>query len=73
MRVIFLPPYSPDFNPIELAFSTIKAHIHRNGQFIQEVLHSAASNQDAVNCLYDVVMNVTLEDAYGWYKHCGYI
>jgi len=24
-RVLFLPPYSPDFNPIESAFSTIKA------------------------------------------------
>jgi transposase len=24
-RVVFLPPYSPDYNPIEMAFSTIKS------------------------------------------------
>ena|SRR5438128_9281928 len=32
-RVLFLPPYSPDFNPIELAFSTIKAWLQRNNEF----------------------------------------
>ena len=30
-RVLFLPPYSPDFNPIKLAFSTIKAWLQRRG------------------------------------------
>jgi transposase len=33
-RVLFLPPYSPDFNPIELAFSTIKAWLRRNSDFV---------------------------------------
>ena len=27
--LLFLPPYSPDFNPIELAFSKFKAHMKR--------------------------------------------
>jgi transposase len=27
--LLFLPPYSPDFNPIEQAFSKIKAHLRR--------------------------------------------
>lgn len=31
MRYIFLPLYSPDYNPIELAFSAIKAYIRRHG------------------------------------------
>lgn len=26
-RLLFLPPYSPDFNPIEMAFSKLKAHL----------------------------------------------
>src|SRR2546423_15247271 len=33
-RVVFLPPYSPDFNPIETAFSTITSLIRRNHVFI---------------------------------------
>lgn len=33
-RVVFLPPYSPDFNPIETAFSTIKSWIKRNRDFM---------------------------------------
>ena len=32
MRYEFLPPYSPDLNPIEEAFSAIKAHIRREGE-----------------------------------------
>jgi hypothetical protein len=30
-RVEYLPPYSPDYNPIEQAFSVIKAHLCRSG------------------------------------------
>jgi transposase len=31
MLVLFLPPYSPDLNPIEMAFSKLKAHLRRIG------------------------------------------
>jgi len=34
-RVVFLPPYSPDYNPIETAFSTIKSWIKRNNDFME--------------------------------------
>jgi transposase len=30
-QVLFLPPYSPDLNPIEMAFSKLKAHLTRQG------------------------------------------
>ena len=33
-RVLFLPPYSPDLNPIELAFSTIKSWLRKYNEFI---------------------------------------
>ena len=35
-RVVFLPPYSPDFNPIETAFSTIKSWIRHNRDFMED-------------------------------------
>ena len=34
-HVVFLPPYSPDYNPIETAFSTVKAWIKRNSNFME--------------------------------------
>jgi transposase len=35
VKVEFLPPYSPDFNPIETAFSTIKQFLQRNRYFVE--------------------------------------
>jgi transposase len=34
-RVVFLPPYSSDYNPIEIAFSTIKSWIKLNRDFME--------------------------------------
>src|SRR3954464_4907009 len=34
-RIVFFPPYSPDFNPIETAFSTIKSWIRHNCDFMK--------------------------------------
>ena len=34
-KVLFLPPYSPDYNPIELAFSTLKAWFKGNKDFME--------------------------------------
>ncbi|CAG8652773.1 13392_t:CDS:1, partial [Racocetra fulgida] len=36
-HVIFLPPYSPDYNPIKTAFSIIKSWIKRNRDFMNAV------------------------------------
>jgi len=35
VKVVFLPPYSPDLNPIETAFSTIKQFLQRNRYFVE--------------------------------------
>src|SRR6266498_3126518 len=37
-KVVFLPPYSPDYNPIELAFSVIKSWLKKNKNFIEYCL-----------------------------------
>src|ERR1700722_813684 len=34
-KILFLPPYSPDYNPIKLAFSTIKTWIKGNRDFME--------------------------------------
>ena len=69
-RLLFLPSYSPDFNPIELAFSTIKAWLRRNQDRMSEEMEAEGS------IIYDVfweaVQSITAEQAKGWYSHCGY-
>jgi len=62
-RLLFLPPYSPDFAPIELAFSKIKEFLRKVGARTQEALDKAISQA------VDIITN---SDARGYFKHCGY-
>jgi hypothetical protein len=65
VRIIFLPPYSPDFNPIEEAISKIKAWIRRNYELF--------SPGDGILFDVQVAMDViTPEDAEGYFFHAGY-
>lgn len=71
MRCEFLPPYSPDYNPIELAFSKFKAHIKR-----KEAEFRALDQDDELEThlfLVKAIYSVTPEDARGYFRHCGYI
>ena len=70
MRLVFLPSYSPDLNPIELAFSSIKAWLRANRDRINQEM--AAEEGSVYNALWQAVHSVTPEKARGWYKHCGY-
>jgi transposase len=40
-RLLYLPPYSPDFNPIEKAFSKLKAHLRKAAERTVEGLWAA--------------------------------
>jgi transposase len=62
-RLLFLPAYSPDFSPIEEAFSKIKAALRRAGARTQEALQEAIGQ---------ALLTVTAADASGWFRHCGY-
>jgi hypothetical protein len=72
MRYEFLPPYSPDYNPIELAFSAIKAHICHHGGLMHLAMQDTDDTDKYVK-LNEAVWSVTPEDAYGWFHHCEYV
>jgi transposase len=61
--VIYLPPYSPDLNPIEHAFSKIKQALRSLGLRIMTELWGA---------IQPVLDRVTPSDAAGYFRHCGY-
>ena len=62
-ELLFLPPYSPDFNPIEEAFSKVKGILRRAGARTREALVEATGRAlDAI----------TPEDIRGFYTECGY-
>ena len=69
-RLLYLPSYSPDLNPIELAFSSIKAWLHAHRDRINIELDSEDGN--IYDAFWEAVFSVTAESAKGWYKHCGY-
>ena len=62
-QLLFLPPYSPDFTPIEQAFSKIKAILRGLGARSKEAL------QEAVRLAIEAI---TPHDAAAWFSHAGY-
>jgi transposase len=63
-ELLFLPPYSPDFTPIEQAFSKLKAIARGIGARTQEALHEAVRL---------AVEAITRDDAAAWFAHAGYL
>jgi transposase len=62
-QLLYLPAHSPDFNPIEQAFSKIKDLLRK----------AEARNQQAlVDAIGQVISAVSAEDARGFFEHCGY-
>jgi transposase len=62
-EVWFLPAYSPDLNPIEEAFSKIKALLKKAAARTKEAL---------IGAMAQALAAVTPEDAQGWFAHSGY-
>ncbi len=62
-RLLFLPAYSPDFSPIEEAFSKLKTMLRREGARTREALQEAIAQ---------ALPLITATDALGWFLHCGY-
>ena len=62
-EVVLYPCYSPDFSPIEEAFSKIKTILRSIG---------AKTREDLQKALEYAITTVTASDALGWFWHCGY-
>ena len=62
-KLVFQPPYSPDLNPIELAWAKLKELLRTAKARTREALDVAVAH---------ALTMVTPDDAYGWFTHCGY-
>jgi transposase len=62
-QLLFLPPYSPDLNPIEEAFSKIKGALRKA---------QARTRQALIETLGVAISAVTARDARGFFEHGGY-
>jgi transposase len=62
-KLVFLPSYSPDFNPIENAWSKLKALLRKAG---------ARTLRKLARALRQALLAITPSDAHGWFSHCGF-
>jgi len=62
-HLIYLPPYSSDFNPIELAWSKVKTILRRL---------KARTFPDLIEALKQALLAITPHDIQDWFAHCGY-
>ena len=62
-QLVFLPPYSPDFNPIEQAFSKLKGLLRRAEARTREAL---------IEAMAAALPAVSAQDSSGFFEHCGY-
>lgn len=62
-QLLFLPPYSPDFSPIEGLFSKLKTHLRRL---------KADSYDTLIEAIASALETISPSDILGWFSHCGY-
>jgi hypothetical protein len=58
-----VPPYSPDLNPIELAWSKFKQYLRTAKSRTAEALDRAVT---------EALQTITADNAAAWFRHCGY-
>jgi len=60
----YLPPYSPDFNPIENMWSKVKSVLRRL---------AARTFDELADAMKTAILSVTKNDCEGFFKNCGYV
>ena len=62
-KLLYLPAYSPDLSPIELAFAKVKEYLRSVGARTSEALAQG---------LEQALSSITPAEALAFFKHCGY-
>jgi transposase len=62
-ELVYLPPYSPDFNPIEQAFSKLKSYLRAA---------CARSQERLMEVIGEALRTISASDAEGFFEHCSY-
>jgi transposase len=63
VRLLYLPPYSPDLSPIEECWSKVKTLLRAKAARTREALEQAIT---------EALAAITSQDARGWFAHAGY-
>ena len=63
--LFFLPPYSPDLNPIEEAFSYVKTYLREHDELLQSITNPMHVIQSAFH-------SITKNHCKSWINHSGY-
>ena len=64
VKLLFLPPYSPDLNPIEMCWSKLKNFLRARAARTYELLLEAIGV---------AIEQITATDTRNWIRHCGYV
>ena len=67
IRVEYLPPYSPDLNPIEEAFSKVKHWLRRHNKYYQ-----TTEGDGVLYDMWEVLDIITPDNVEGYFFHAGY-
>lgn len=62
-ELLYLPCYSPEYNPVEALWSKLKTLLRKAAARTEEALDAAITAAFA---------SITVEDIQGWFQHCGY-
>jgi transposase len=63
VTVLFSPPYSSDFNPIELLWSKMKSFLRKK---------KARTYDTLIKAIRSAMQDISTEDISAWFEHCGY-
>jgi transposase len=72
IKLVYLPPYSPDLNPIEECFAFIKSYIRCRGQEFRDSVESG-NKAGPYLYLYAALDKVTPIASRGWFRNSGYL